>query len=81
MYKRAKILLLKSDGMSNEAIADKLDMTVPTVRLCLENIVSQGFNPLLKMLLAVAARLEYLMIPKHGLSILNVRSLLLLVFI
>ena len=35
-YIRAKILLLKSDSYTNEAIADKLDITVPTVRLMLE---------------------------------------------
>ena len=32
-YIRAKILLLKSDSYTNEAIADKLDITVPIVHL------------------------------------------------
>jgi len=48
VYKRAKILLLKSDGMSNEAIADKLDMTVPTVRLCLEKYSESGIQSALE---------------------------------
>ena len=42
VYKRAKTLLLKSQGMSNEAIADKLDTTVPTVRLCLDKFNASG---------------------------------------
>lgn len=33
---RVKILLLKSECWSNESIADKLDICVSTVRLCLE---------------------------------------------
>jgi len=48
VYKRAKILLLKSDGMSNEAIVDKLDMTVPTVRLCLEKYSESGIQSALE---------------------------------
>ena len=35
-YIRAKILLLKSECRSNEAIADKLDICVTAVRLCLD---------------------------------------------
>ena len=35
-FTRAKILLLKAENHSNEYIADKLDITVPTVRLCLD---------------------------------------------
>ena len=42
VYRRARILLLKNDGMSNEAIADKLDVSVPTVRLCLDKYASSG---------------------------------------
>ena len=42
VYRRAKILLLKSAGMSNEAIAEKLDTTVPTVRLCLKKYADSG---------------------------------------
>ena len=36
LFIRAKILLLKADNNSNEYIADKIDITVPTVRLCIE---------------------------------------------
>ncbi len=36
VFIRAKILLLKSESKSNEYIADKLDISVPTVRLCIE---------------------------------------------
>lgn len=42
VYRRARILLLKNNGMSNEAIADKLDVSVPTVRLCLEKYTRFG---------------------------------------
>ena len=36
IFIRAKILLLKADNNSNEYIADKLDISVPTVRLCID---------------------------------------------
>lgn len=48
VYRRAKILLLKSVGMSNEAIAEKLDTTVPTVRLCLKKYADSGVEAALK---------------------------------
>lgn len=48
VYRRAKILLLKSEGMSNEAIADKLDITVPTVRLCLDKFSGSGVQAALE---------------------------------
>ena len=48
VYRRAKILLLKSEGMSNEAIADKLDITVPTVRLCLKKYNESGIQSALE---------------------------------
>ena len=44
VYRRAKVLLLKSEGMSNEHIADKLDITVPTVRLCLQKYNDSGIQ-------------------------------------
>lgn len=43
-YLRAKILLLKNTSYSNEAIADKLDITVPTVRLCLQKYFAAGIE-------------------------------------
>lgn len=43
-YIRAKILLLKNNSYSNEAIADKLDITVPTVRLCLQKYFAAGIE-------------------------------------
>lgn len=48
IYKRARVLLLKSQGLSNEAIADKLDITVPTVRLCLEKFEKSGIQAALQ---------------------------------
>ncbi len=48
IYRRAKILLLKSEGLSNEAIAEKLDITVPTVRLCLEKFEKEGVEAALQ---------------------------------
>ena len=41
---RAKILLLKADNYSNEYIADKLDITVPTVRLCIDKYNAGGIK-------------------------------------
>ncbi len=43
-YKRAKMLLLKARGISNESIAEKLDVTVPTVRLCLQKFAQSGIQ-------------------------------------
>lgn len=43
-YIRAKILLLKSNSYTNEAIADKLDITVPTVRLCIQKYLAGGIE-------------------------------------
>lgn len=48
VYRRAKILLLKSEGRSNEAIAEKLDITVPTVRLCLQKYFESGIQSALE---------------------------------
>ena len=48
VYRRAKILLLKSTGMSNEAIAGKLDITVPTVRLCIGKFEKDGVEAALQ---------------------------------
>ena len=45
---RAKILLLKSGNHSNEYIADKLDITVPTVRLCIDKYNAGGIENALK---------------------------------
>jgi transposase len=47
-YIRAKILLLKSESKSNEYIAEKLDITVPTVRLCLEKFNDEGLSSALR---------------------------------
>jgi transposase len=48
VYRRAKVLLLKSEGLSNESIADKLDITVPTVRLCLQKHKDSGIQSALE---------------------------------
>lgn len=45
---RAKILLLKAENHSNEYIADKLDITVPTVRLCIDKYNANGIENALK---------------------------------
>lgn len=45
---RAKILLLKADSHSNEYIADKLDISVPTVRLCIDKYNANGIVDALK---------------------------------
>ncbi len=44
VYTRAKILLLKLAGLSNESIAEKMDTTVPTVRLCLDKYRKGGLD-------------------------------------
>lgn len=41
---RAKILLLKAENNSNEYIADKLDISVPTVRLCIDKYNTGGIT-------------------------------------
>ena len=42
IYQRAKILLLKSEGASNEAIADKLDIGIGVVKRCLNKFKENG---------------------------------------
>ena len=44
IFIRAKILLLKAENHSNEYIADKLDITVPTVRLCIDKLNEGGIE-------------------------------------
>lgn len=47
-YIRAKILLLKSEGRSNESIADKLDICVTAVRLCIDKYNTGGIKAALQ---------------------------------
>jgi len=47
-YIRAKILLLKSEGRSNESIADKLDICVSAVRLCIDKYNVGGIESALQ---------------------------------
>lgn len=42
IYQRAKILLLKSKGISNEAIANKLDIGIGVVKRCLKKFEDNG---------------------------------------
>ena len=42
IYQRAKILLLKSEGASNETIADKLDIGIGVVKRCLNKFKMNG---------------------------------------
>lgn len=42
MHYRSKILLLKNESKSNEFIADKLDVSVATVRLCIKKFKDGG---------------------------------------
>lgn len=41
---RAKILLYKADGMSNGAIAERIDVNINTVKLCLKKYKSGGID-------------------------------------
>lgn len=43
-YIRAKILLLKSENNSNEYIADKLDVCISVVRLCIDKYNAGALN-------------------------------------
>ena len=44
IYQRARILLLKSDGISNEAIANKLDIGIGVVKRCLKKFKENGVD-------------------------------------
>lgn len=44
IYIRAKILLLKSEHNSNEYIADKLDICISAVRLCIDKYNADGIE-------------------------------------
>lgn len=48
VHRRARILLLKSEGMSDEAIADKLDISRSTVNLCLKKYAGSGIRAALE---------------------------------
>ena len=48
VHRRAKILLLKSEGMADEVIADKLDISRPTVKLCLKKYMESGVKTALE---------------------------------
>lgn len=48
VYRRARILLLKSEGMADELIADKLDISRPTVKLCLKKYMESGIKTALE---------------------------------
>lgn len=50
VYIRAKILLFKSAGMANESIAEKLDITRPTVWTCLKKYADGGVESALEEL-------------------------------
>lgn len=43
-YIRAKILLLKSESNSNEYIADKFDICISAVRLCIDKYQAGGIE-------------------------------------
>ena len=44
VYQRAKILLLKAEGMTNESIADKLDIGIGVVKRCLKKFKDGGIE-------------------------------------
>lgn len=44
VYQRAKILLFKSDGFTNETIADKLDIGIGVVKRCLKKFRDGGIE-------------------------------------
>lgn len=48
VYKRAKMLLLKAEGISFNRIAEKLDVSIPTVRLCIAKYLESGVEAALK---------------------------------
>ena len=48
VYQRARILLLKSEGASNEAIADKLDIGISVVKRCLNKFKENGVEASLR---------------------------------
>ena len=48
VYQRARILLLKAEGASNEAIADKLDIGIGVVKRCLNKFKENGVEAALR---------------------------------
>ena len=44
VYKRAKALLMKSEGASYEEIERKLEFTRPSIRLCIDKYLEGGVN-------------------------------------
>ena len=54
VYQRARILLLKSEGASNKAIADKLDIGISVVNVVLTNLK----RTVLKLLYVITKAVE-----------------------
>ena len=48
VYQRTRILLLKSEGASNKAIADKLDIGISVVKRCLNKFKENGVEASLR---------------------------------
>lgn len=48
VYKRAKILILKSEGYTNENISEKLDVSISVVKLCLNKYKAGGIETALR---------------------------------
>ncbi len=66
VYTRAMILQLKAAGRSNDSIADKLDTTVPAVRLCLDKYREGGLDAALHNRKGRGRKAESWMEISHG---------------
>ena len=75
---RARIILLKADGISIDEIADKVGMNRKSVMLCLKKYKEGGIENALFDAPGEAEMPRLRMRKKHGLSVLPVRSLLIL---
>lgn len=74
VYQRAKILLLKSEGMSNEVIADKLDIGIGVVKRCLKKFKDFGIETALHDNQGRGRKQKSQMMISHGLLTKPVKS-------
>lgn len=66
VVERAKILIYKAQGDANQAIADRLDININTVKLCLKNINPAAYRKPFLMSCAKDVLWRLRMIPFYG---------------
>lgn len=72
----AKMLLYKAQGMSNKGIADRLDVIINTIKLCLSKFKKDGITESYLTICVQVEKSKSRMMQLHGLLILLAKGLL-----